>query len=144
MNDLEHTGAIDFVVVEFPRQTVTGELIPSLLDLVDRRIIRILDILIVTKDDDGRHAVLQPDDVDPAIAIDLAALTGASSGLLDHDDADEIAAIMEPGTGSLTIVYENLWSLPFATAAREAGGLLISNGHIPTQAIVAALDALER
>ena len=144
MNDLESTGAIDFVTVEFPRQQVTGELIPSLLDLVDRQIIRILDILIVTKDDDGTHAVIQPSDIDPSLAPDVEALTGASSGLLDDGDADEIAAIMQPGTGSLTIVYENLWSLPFATAAREAGGQLISNGHIPTQAIVAALDALER
>jgi hypothetical protein len=143
MNDLEHTGAIDYVTVEFPRQHVTGELIPSLIDLVDRRIIRILDALIVVKHDDGSHEVLRPDDVDPAIAEDVAELTGASSGLLGVDDANEIAAIMQTGTGSLTIVYENLWSLPFATAAREAGGQLISSGHIPTQAIVAALDTLE-
>lgn len=144
MNDLEHTGAIDFVVVELPQQRVTGALIPSLLDLVDRRIIRILDILIVTKAEDGSHTVLQSTDVDASLRPEFEELTGASSGMLDADDAEEIAAIMEPGTGSLTIVYENLWSLPFATAAREAGGQLISNGHIPTQAIVAALDALER
>lgn len=144
MNDLEHTGAIDFFVVELPQQRVTGALIPSLLDLVDRRIIRILDILIVTKAEDGSHTVLQSDDVDPSLRPEFEELHGASSGMLDADDAEEIAAIMEPGTGSLTVVYENLWSLPFATAAREAGGQLISNGHIPTQAIVAALDALER
>lgn len=143
MNDLEHTGAIDYVTVEFPRQNVTGELIPSLLDLVDRRIIRILDVMLVTKADDGSHHVIRPEDVDPAVAGQLAELDGASSGLLGDDDAMEIAGIMQPGTGSLTIVYENLWSLPFATAAREAGGQLISYGHIPIPAIVAALDALE-
>lgn len=143
MNDMENTGALDYVVVELPRQHVTGELIPSLLDLVDREIIRILDLMLVTKADDGSHQVVEPDDLDSPFADDISALAGASSGLLGADDAAAVAEIMEPGHGAMAIVYENLWSLPFAQAARAAGGQVISVGHIPTQAIVSALDALE-
>ena len=143
MNDLENTGALDYVVVELPRQQVSGELIPSLLVLVDRQVIRILDLLLVTKSDDGSHQVLQPDDVEAAFVDDITTLAGASSGLLGDEDAAAIAEIMEPGHGAMAIVYENLWSLPFASAARKAGGQVISIGHIPTQAILSTLDDLE-
>lgn len=140
---LDETGAIDYVVIELPGQAVTGELIPSLLDLVDRQLIRIADVLLVVTAADGSHTALTPDDLDPAEVGDLGALAGASSGLLGEDDAAAVAAIMQPDARALVLVYENLWSLPFAQSARRAGGQLIANGHIPTQAIIAALDALE-
>jgi uncharacterized membrane protein len=140
---LSETGAIDFVVIEFPRLEITGELIPDLLALVDQRTIRLMDVLIVLKADDGTVTTLTPDDLDPAEVGELGALAGASSGLLGGDDAAEIAEIMQPGSGSLVLIYENLWSLPFAAAARRAGGQLISTGQIPTQAVVAALDELD-
>ena len=142
-NDVDDMGAIDYLVVEFGRRRVTGELIPSLLDLVDRRVIRIMDVLIVLTAADGSFETLTPDQLDPAEVGELGALAGASSGLLDEDDAAAVAAIMHPEAGALVLVYENLWSLPFATAARAAGGQLIAGGHIPTQALVAALDALD-
>ena len=140
---LEDTGAIDYVVIELPGQAVTGEVIPSLLDLVDRGLIRVADVLLVVTAADGSHTTLTPDDLDPAEVGDLGALAGASSGLLDEDDATAVAGIMRPDARALVLVYENLWSLPFAQSARRAGGQLIATGHIPTQAIVAALDALE-
>ena len=140
---LDETGAIDYVVIELPGQAVTGEVIPSLLDMVDRGLIRVTDVLLVVTAADGSHTALTPDDLDPAEVGDLGALAGASSGLLGADDAAAVAAIMQPDARALVLVYENLWSLPFAQSARRAGGQLIANGHIPTQAIVAALDALE-
>jgi len=143
MTDFEDTGAIDYLVIEFDRRKVTGELIPSLLDLVDRRLIRLVDVLIVRTGPDGSFETLTPDQLDPSEVGELGVLAGASSGLLTDDDAAEIAGIMRPEAGALVLVYENLWSLPFAKAAREAGGQLIATGHIPTQAIVAALDALD-
>jgi len=143
MHDLENSGSVDYVVVEFPRQHVTGELAPALMDLVDRRIIHVMDVMWVAKAEDGSFEALRIDDVDPELIGGLATLAGASSGLLGEEDAAELAGIMTPGTGALLLVYENLWSLPFAVAAREAGGQLISTGHIPIQGIVAALDALE-
>jgi hypothetical protein len=82
-------------------------------------------------------------DLDPAQVGDLGALAGASSGLLSADDAEEAAALMSPNSLGLIIVYENLWSIPFAVAARRAGAQLVAQGHIPTQALLAALDSLE-
>jgi len=141
--NLEDTGAIDYVVIEIAGQPITGELIPSILDLVDRGLIRIADVLLVVTAADGSHTTLIPDDLDPAEVGDLGALAGASSGLLGEEDSAAVAGIMQPNARALVLVYENLWSLPFARSARRAGGQLIANGHIPTQAIVAALDALE-
>ena len=142
-NELDEMGAIDYFVVELPGQAVTGELIPSLLDLVDRGVIRVLDVLLVVTDDAGAYTTLIPDDLDPAEFGDLGALAGASSGLLGEDDSMAVAGVMQPNARALVLVYENLWSLPFARSARRAGGQLIANGHIPTQAVIAALDAIE-
>ena len=97
----------------------------------------------LVKRGEGDFDALTTDDLDPAQVGDLGALAGASSGLLDPDDAAAAAAAMSPNSLGLLIVYENLWSLPFGIAVRKAGGQLVAQGHIPTQAIVAALDALE-
>ena len=143
MSDIEETGAIDWLLIEAQGARITGALIPPLLDLVDRRLIRIIDVLILVKRGDGDFDALTTSDLDTQQVGDLGALAGASSGLVSGDDATAAAAAMTPNSIGLLIVYENLWSLPFAVAAREAGGQLIAQGHIPTQAIVAALDALD-
>ena len=143
MSDDQVTGAIDWFLIEAPSKEMNGELVPPLLDLVDRRLIRILDVLIVVKRGEGDFDVKTTSDLDPEQVGDLGALAGASSGVLSADDAADAAALMTPNSLGLLIVYENLWSIPFAVAARKAGGQLIANGHIPTQAILAALDSLE-
>ena len=143
MSDIEETGAIDWLLVEARGREINGELVPPLLDLVDRRLIRILDVVVLVKRGEGDFDALSTDDLDPAQVGDLGALAGASSGLLDPDDAAAAAAAMSPNTLGLLIVYENLWSLPFGVAVRKAGGQLVAQGHIPIPAIEAALDALE-
>ena len=143
MIDLEHTGTIDWLVIEFPGKELNGELVPPLLDLVDRHLIRVLDVLIVLKGEDGSVETLTTGDIDKRHVGELGPLAGASSGIISEDDAAEVATALEPGTASLLIVYENLWSIPFAAAARRAGGQLVASGRIPVQAIIAALDALE-
>jgi hypothetical protein len=142
VSDIEETGAIDWLLIE-GRKEIDGELVPPLLDLVDRRLIRILDALILVKRGDGDFDMLTTSELDPDRVGEIGALAGASSGLLSDDDAAKAAAVLQPGNIGLLIVYENLWSLPFAIAARKAGGQLVARGHIDTQAIVAALDALE-
>ncbi len=143
MSDIEGTGAIDWLLIEVPDKELNGELVPPLLDLVDRRLIRVLDALILIKRADDDFDVLTTSDLDPEKVGDLGELAGASSGLLSDDDAAAAASILERDSIGLLIVYENLWSLPFALAARQAGGQLVAQGHIPTQAILATLDALE-
>ena len=143
MSDLQATGAIDWFLVEAPGKEINGELVPPLLDLVNRRLIRILDALVIVKRSDDDYDVLTSSQLDPQRVGELGELGGVSSGLLSGDDAADAAAALQPNSLGLLLVYENLWSLPFALAARKAGGQLVAQGHIPTQAILAALDALE-
>src|SRR5829696_1810872 len=143
MSDIDETGPIDWLLLEAPDKKINGELVPPLLDLVDRRLIRIIDGLILVKRGEGDVDVLTTSDLDPEQVGDLGELAGASSGLLTADDAAEAAAALAPDSLGLFMVYENTWSIPFAVAARKAGGQLVAQGHIPTQAVVAVLDALE-
>jgi hypothetical protein len=143
MSDIEVTGAIDWLLLEAKGKEINGELVPPLLDLVDRRQIRILDALILVKRDGDEFDTLTTGDLDPEQVGELGALAGASSGLFGEDDAAAAAAVLEPGSLGLLIMYENLWSIPFAVAVRKAGGQLVAHGHVPTQAILATLDELE-
>jgi uncharacterized membrane protein len=143
MNDIEETGPIDFMLIEFKGKELNGELVPPLLDLVDRHLIRILDALIVLTAADGSFQTLTSQDLDPSQVGELGALAGVSSGLLSEDDAAEAASTLQPDSAGLLLVFENVWAVPFAVAARKAGGQLVASGRIPTQAILAQLDALE-
>jgi hypothetical protein len=143
MSDLADTGAIDWLLLETTGREMTGELVPPLLDLVDRRLIRILDVLVLIKRTDDDFDALTTSELDPQKVGDLGALAGASSGLLSEEDAAAAASVLARNSLGILIVYENLWSLPFAVAARKAGGQLIAQGHVPIQAMVATLDALE-
>jgi hypothetical protein len=143
MTDIREMGAIDWFLLEAHDKEINGELVPPLLDLVDRRLIRIIDVLILVKDGSGDIDVLTTADLDPDKVGDLGALAGASSGLLSYEDAMDAADLMTPNSIGMLVVYENLWSTPFAVAARRAGGQLVANGHVPVQALVAALDAVE-
>ena len=144
MSGIEETGPIDFLVIEFQGKDINGELVPPLLDLVDRQLIRVLDALIVLKRADGSYDALTTDEIQASGAAgDLGELAGASSGLISEEDAEAAAAVMEPDTAALVLIYENLWAAPFAVAARKAGGQLVATGRIPVQALLAQLDALE-
>ncbi len=140
---LQELGPIDYIVLEWAGdQPVTGEVMPLLLDLVDRGVIRILDLAFLVKAEDGSVAAI---DLAEAAKHDtgLAAFEGASSGLLSQDDLEEAATALEPGTVAGVLVWENRWAAPVAIALRRSGGQLVASGRIPIQAIVAALDALE-
>lgn len=143
MSDVQEMGAIDWLLIEASGKELSGQLVPPLLDLVDRRLIRVIDVLVLVTRGEGDFDALTTSDLDTAKVGDLGALAGASSGLLSDDDAAAAAAAMQPDSIGLLIVYENRWSIRFAVAARKAGGQLVAHGHIPTQAIVAAVDASE-
>ena len=140
---LEETGPIDYLVVEFPGNKMTGEAFPLLVDLVERGLIRILDLVFVRKDVDGSVLGLELSDFDGDGELDLAVFEGVSSGLLDQDDIQEAGEVLQPGSSAGIMVYENVWAAPFAAAVRRAGGQLVASGRIPIQAILAALDASE-
>jgi hypothetical protein len=138
MSELETMGPIDYLIVEFPGNRMTGEGIPLLLDLVDRGIIRILDLAFIRKDTDGSVSAVRIEDMDAEGAERFAVFQGASSGLLGSDDLDEAARAIEPGNAAGIIVYENTWAAPLAMAWRRGGAQVVAGGRIPVQAILAA------
>ena len=141
--DLDQMGPVDYVVLAFPTDRMTGEALPLLIDLVDRGVIRILDLMFLRKDGDGTVTTLTQIDLDRMKILEAALFDGAASGLLGPEDMVEVAAALDPGTAAGVLVYENVWAAPFAAAVRRSGGRLVAAGHIPVQDLVAALDALE-
>jgi hypothetical protein len=140
---LEEMGPIDYMVMEWSGdQPVTGETMPLLLNLVDRGLIRILDLAFMLKDSDGSVSSLDLTELAQDTA-ELAAFEGASSGLLGDEDLEEAAHALEPGTVAAVLVWENRWAVPVATSLRRSGGQLVASGRIPVQAILASLDASE-
>jgi hypothetical protein len=140
--DLEQTGTIGWFLIEFRDKELNRDLVYPILDLVQRNLIRLVDILILFKDAEGNVETLTTDDLDPARVGALAAFSGVSSGLLTADDANEAGTLLQPRSEALLFVYENLWSLPFAKAVREAGGVVAAGGRVNVQSILARLDAL--
>ena len=142
IDDLEEMGPIDYVLVEWPGKQPTGEAAPYLVDLVERGIIRILDLAFITKGEDGSVAGIDVSDLGEQVE-EMRVFEGASSGILSDEDTSEAAAALEPGRSAALLVYENRWAAPFASAVRRSGGQLVSTGRIPVQALLAALEAAE-
>jgi uncharacterized membrane protein len=139
---IDEMGPVDYILVEWTGRQPTGEALPHLVDLVDRGLIRILDIAFVTKDEDGEVAGVEVSELGRQVE-EVTIFAGASSGLISDDDVFEAAQALENGTSAALLVYENVWAAPFAAAVRRSGGQLVASGRIPVQAIIAALDELE-
>jgi Family of unknown function (DUF6325) len=140
--ELSEMGPVDYVIVEWPGRQPKGEAAPHLIDLVDRGLIRIIDLAFITKDEDGSVARLEIADLGNEVAA-FADFEGASAGLLTAEDADEAANALEPGTSAALLVYENRWAAPFAAAVRRSGGELVASGRIPAQDLLDVLDAAD-
>ncbi len=135
-------GPIDFVLLEFPQDRLTGEAAGALKDLVEAGTIRLYDLLVISKDPDGAVEVLEINDPLKG-AGSFAWFAGARSGLLGDEDVQQAAGAMEAGTVAALIVYENSWAIPFVAAARNSGGELIASARIPAPDVMNALEALE-
>jgi len=143
-SDIE-LGPIDYIVIEWPAdKPPNGEAFPLLVDLVERGLVRILDLAFITVDADGTVAGLDFQDLDFDGTPELTVFEGASSGLLGEDDYAEAGQVLEPGTTAALLIYENTWAAPFATALRKGGAQLVASGRLPVNAIIAALDELEQ
>jgi hypothetical protein len=138
---LDEVAPVDYVIVEFPAETAnfTGEMARELLTLVERGTIRVIDLIILVKNEDGSIDSTELEDLGDL--GELRTLEAELAELLAEDDVVNLAAAMDPGSTAGVIVYENLWAAPFASAARRAGGRLIANGRIPMEAIIAAIEA---
>jgi len=143
MDDLDAIGPIDYLVVEFPGSKMTGKGLPMLVDLVERGIIRIIDLLFVRKELDGTVVGMAIADLDHDGELDLAIFEGASSGLMSQEEIDEATTVLEPGSSAGILIYENTWAGPFARELRRGGGQVVASGRIPIQDMLAKLDAAE-
>jgi Family of unknown function (DUF6325) len=140
---LDALGPVDYIVVEFPAgaSNFTGEMVKELLALVDSGTVRVIDVLILTKDADGSVEAMELGDIDELGP--LQAVEAQLAELLAAEDVENLAAAMEPGSTAGVLIWENLWAAPFASAARRSGGQLIADGRIPIQAIIASIEADE-
>ena len=137
-------GPISYLIVEFPGNKMTGEGFPVLVDLVDRGVIRILDLMFVARDTDGSMRVVELRDLDRDGHLDLAVFEGAASGLLDDSDVADAAAVIEPGSSAGILIFENRWATPFTEARRRGGAELVAAGYVSQDAILASLQATDR
>ena len=140
---LDQLGPVDYLVVEFPAgaSNFTGEMAAELVRLVDSGTIRLIDVLILTKNEDGTVDAMELSDIEEL--GELQALEAQLAELLAEEDVEHLAAAMDPGSTAGVLIWENLWAAPFASAARRSGGQLIANGRIPIQGIIAAMEADE-
>jgi hypothetical protein len=141
MDQPEDMGPISYLVVEFPGNGMTGEGFPLLVDLVDRGIIRILDLVFISQQADGTTTRVELADLDGDGRPDLAVFDGVGSGLLDDGDIDDAGSVLEPGSSAGILVFENRWATSFVQALRKGGAEMVAAGYIPQQAL---LEASER
>jgi hypothetical protein len=139
--NIDELGPVDWIVVEFPETKLTGEIAPILNDLVDRELIRVLDLIFLTKDADGGFEVFEVSDMEDSEIGELRAYETQLALLLSEQDVIDLVDTIEPGSSAAVLVWENLWAAPFGSAVRRAGGQLAASGRIPVQAVIAAAEA---
>jgi hypothetical protein len=138
---VDELGPVDWIVVEFPGSKFNGEIAPKLTDLVDRGIIRVLDLVLIKKDQDGSLEAFEMSDLDDSELGELRSYESELAMLLSEEDVIAVADAVEPGSSAALLVWENSWAAPFASAVRQSGGHLAASGRIPVQALLAALEA---
>jgi hypothetical protein len=141
MADESTMGPISYLIVEFPGNKMTGEGLAALVDLSDQGLIRILDLVFVKRELDGKVEAIEIADLDHDGELDLVVFEGASSGLLDESDLADAEAAIEPGSSAAILIFENTWAVPFTKAMRSSGAELVAAGYIPQDALLASLDA---
>jgi hypothetical protein len=142
MEEQLEVGPIDYVLIEWSGRQPNGEAMPHLIDLVERGVIRILDVAFIVKEEDGSVAGIELADLGDG-AAQLSVFEGASSGLISDEDVGEASAALEAGTSAALLVFENTWAAPFVAAVRRSGGELVASGRIPAEDVLAALEAAE-
>jgi hypothetical protein len=143
-DDVGQMGPIDYLVIEFPGSHLSGEGLPLLVELVDRDIIRILDLLFVKKLPDGSVTGLDLSGLNGGATNGLGVFAGARSGLLGDEDIQEVGGVLRPGNSAAVVIYENRWAAPLAAALRRADGQVVAGGRVPADHLLAVLDAVEK
>ncbi len=144
MKDIDtELGPVDYLVVAFPagQADFSGAMASELRALMDSNTVRVLDLLLLTKDVDGAVEASELRDADDSEVGQLRAAEADLAVLLAESDVEEIGRVLEPGSAAVVLVWENTWAAPFGAAVRRSGGQLVTSGRIPVQAILAAIEA---
>jgi Family of unknown function (DUF6325) len=144
VDEVDELGPVDWIVVEFPGSRFNGQIAPALLDLVERDLVRVLDLLVLKKDADGSLEAFELSDLDEGEIGGFREYESELAMLLSEEDVTSLAAAIEPGSSAAVLVWENTWAAPFASAVRRSGGQLVASGRIPIQALLAAVEADEQ
>jgi hypothetical protein len=144
VDDVDELGPIDWIVIEFPGSKFNGQIAPALRDLVERDLIRVLDLLVLKKDADGSLEAFELSDLDVGEIGEFQDYESELAMLLSEEDVTSLAAAVEPGSSAAVLVWENTWAAPFGSAVRRSGGQLVASGRIPIQAMLAAIEADEK
>ena len=137
---IDELGPVDYLVVEFPGSNFTGEIMPEMVDLVQRGVVRVLELVVIKKAEDGSYEALEFDDLSDDVFGDVREAERNLANLLSEDDVAAVVEALEPGSTAGLLIYENLWAAPFASAVRRAGGQVVAGGRIPTQQLLAVLE----
>jgi hypothetical protein len=144
VDDVDELGPIDWIVIEFPGSKFNGQIAPALRDLVERDLIRVLDLLVLKKDADGSLEAFELSDLDVGEIGEFQDYESELAMLLSEEDVTSLGAAVEPGSSAAVLVWENTWAAPFGSAVRRSGGQLVASGRIPIQAMLAAIEADEK
>ncbi len=144
VEEVDELGPVDWIVVEFPGSKFNGQIAPALRELVERDLVRVLDLLVLKKDDDGSLEAFELSDLDEGEVGELRTYESELAMLLSEEDVTSLAAAIESGSSAAVLVWENTWAAPFASAVRRSGGQLVASGRIPIQAMLAAVEADEQ
>ena len=139
--NIDELGPVDWIVVEFPGTKLTGQIAPILKDYTDRGLIKVLDLLFLTKDADGSLEAFEASDLGDSEIGELRGYEKDLAMVLSEQDVADLAETIGPGSSAAVLVWENLWAAPFGAAVRHAGGQLAASGRIPIQAVLAAIEA---
>lgn len=138
---IDELGPVDYLVVEFPGSQFNGEILPELLALVRHGVVRILDLAVIRKNEDGSYEAFEFEDLQEGALAELREIERDLAELLSDDDVAAAADALEPGSTAGLLIYENLWAAPLASAVRRSGGQLVASGRIPVQQLLAAAEA---
>lgn len=139
----EDLGAVEFLVIEAPAHSAEAADFAPLLDLVNRDVIRVLDLEVVAKDEAGKVSLVDPSLIGVGELSQLAAFAGSSSGLLDGDDVAQAGGVVQPGHLAVVLVYENVWTATLAAALGRHGARLVATGQVQVDDLEAALDDVQ-
>jgi len=137
-------GPIDFLALEFKGNQFKGEILPELLELVQKKIVRVVDLIIVQKDEDGKHRALELQQLDTEVVRIFDPLEFEISGIIQVEDIENVAELMENNTTAALMLFENLWAIKFGEAAQRANGRMVMHERIPFEVVNELLETFAK